>query len=244
MNKTKEIKKVKYETYLTGDTHLHIQNGNKKTGKGIYLVNLLPGSEPLTKKDGTQLTNIQGSCVGCCENCCESDCYAIRYTVFHHNSCVPSYADNTVLARHDVDTFFDELQQFIDRSMVAAIRYHAAGEIVSYKYLCKMAEIAENNPTIIFYTYTKRYAWLEKYVKENGSFPANLVISVSIWHNNYDNPLGFPEFIYDDGSDESLKNIPHCKAVSESGTETGITCAQCKMCLKAKHGQQIAVYAH
>lgn len=238
-----EIKNVQYETYLSDRTHLRVQNGNRKTGKGIYLVNLLPGDKPLSKKDGTQLTNIAGSCAGCCD-CCKSDCYAIKYTIYHHNSCVKTYADNTILAREDVDTFFRELQLFIDRSMVAAIRFHAAGEIPSYNYLLHMAAIAEENPTITFYTYTKRYSWLEKYVQENGDFPFNLVINVSIWHNNYDNPLGLPEFIYDDGSDETLKNIPHCPAVDINGHDTGETCAHCKMCLKAKKGSKIAVYAH
>lgn len=239
-----KIKDVKYKTYLTGETHLHVHNGNRKTGKGIYLVNLLPGSKLLSKKDGTVLTNIVGSCVGCCENCCESDCYAIRYTIRHHNTCVRSYAENTVLARHDIGTFFNELQLFIDRSVVAAIRFHAAGEIPSFEYLVHMAKIAKNNPTVTFYTYTKRYAWLEKYVKERGDLPSNLVISVSIWKNNYDNPLNFPEFIYDDGTDESLKNIIHCPAVDKKGHDTGETCSHCKMCFRAKKGDKIAVYAH
>lgn len=253
--KAKEImKKVKnvvnvitdalYEVYLTAETHLHVQDGNRKVGKGIYTVNLLPGSKPLTLKNGTVLTNITGSCVGCCENCCEKNCYAIRYVKYHHNTCVNSYAENTVLARHDIKTFFNELQLFIDRSMVACIRYHASGEIPNYNYLVHMAKIAEENPTITFYTYTKRYSWLEKYVKENGDLPNNLVILVSIWKNNYNNPLNFPEFIYDDLSDPSLKDIIHCPAVDSKGHETGIQCAKCKMCLRAKKGDKIAVYAH
>lgn len=237
-----EIKKVKYETYLTDKTHLHIQNGNRKTGKGIYLVNLLPGDQPLTKKDGTQLTNIPGTCGGCCD-CCKSDCYAIRYTMFHNYTVIRSYADNTVLAREDIDTFFKELQLFIDRSMISCIRFHAAGEIPSFEYLCRMADIAKANPRIIFYTYTKRYSWLEEYL-EKSLFPQNLVINVSIWHNNYDNPAGFPEFIYDDGTDDSLKDIKHCPAVNKDGHETGETCAHCKMCMYAKKGSKIAVYAH
>ena len=143
-----------------------------------------------------------------------------------------------------MDTFFREFQNFIDKSIVAVIRLNAAGEIPSYEFLERMAKFAKDNPTVIFYTYTKRYAWLEKYVKENGDLPSNLVISVSIWHNNYDNPLGFPEFIYDDLTDSSLRDIPHCKAVNEDGSESGITCAQCKMCIKAKKGSKIAVYAH
>lgn len=242
MKKEKQIKNVKYERYLTVDTHLHVQDGNRKVGKGIYTINLLAGDKPLTKLDGTQLTNINGTCSGCCSNC-KKDCYAIKTQIFRNKN-IPSWADNTILATQDIETFFNEVQQFIDRSMVAAIRWHAFGEIPSYNYLLHMADIAKENPTITFYTYTKRYSWLEKYLTEKGNFPLNLVINVSIWNNNYNNPAGFPEFIYDDGTDETLKNIKHCPAVDKNGHETGVTCSKCKMCLKAKKGNQIAVYAH
>ena len=243
MSKVKEIKKAKYEGYLSEDTHLHIQNGNRKTGKGIYLVNLLPGSKPLQKKDGTLLTNVAGTCVGCCENVCEKDCYAIKYTILHHNTCIPTYLDNTILAKNDIDTFFKELQLFIDRNMIAAIRFHASGEIPNFIYLKKMAEIAKKNPDIIFYTYTKRYNLLEMCIKEM-DLPKNLVILVSIWNNNYSNPNEFPEFILDDGTDPSLEDIIHCPAVDKNGHDTGESCAHCKLCLKAKKGDKICVYKH
>ena len=238
----KEIKKVKFETYLTGDTHVHVQDGNRKLGKGIYTINLLAGDEPLTKKDGTQLTNIAGTCGGCCEGC-KGDCYAIRTQIFRNNN-IPTWAENTILATQEPETFFKEIQQFIDRSMVAAIRFHSFGEIPSYEYLTKMIELAENNPTISFYTYTKRFSWVEKYLDEHKVVPNNLVVNMSIWHKNYDNPYGLPEFIYDDGTEEDVAALPHCPAVDKNGHETGMTCAKCKRCLRAKNGSKIAVYAH
>ena len=242
-NKVTEISKALYERYFSEDTHLKVHSGNRKTGKGIFIVNLLPGCKPIQKKDGTLLTNVSGTCTGCCSDC-EKDCYAIRYVKLHHNTCVIPYADNTLLARYDLDTFFNELQQFIDRNIVAAIRYHSAGEIPSYEYLLKMVGIAIDNPNILFYAYTKRYSWVERYEKENGELPNNLTILVSIWKNNYDNPCSFPEFILDDGTDPELKEIIHCPAVDEKGHETGETCSHCKMCLKAKKGDKICVYKH
>ena len=113
MSKVKEIKKVKYESYLTGNTHVHVQDGNRKVGKGIYTINLLAGDTPLTKLDGTQLTNIPGTCGGCCDKC-KGDCYAIRTQIFRNNN-IPSWADNTILATQETETFFKEIQQFIDR---------------------------------------------------------------------------------------------------------------------------------
>lgn len=231
---------IRYEAFINEDTHLHIQNGNNKTGKGIYTVNLLPGDKPLKLSNGTVLTNIAGTCGGCCKNC-KKDCYAVKYCKFHYNTCIPAYNDNTILARYSVDTFFTELQQFIDRNIVAVIRYHASGEIPSYEYLQHMRQIAIDNPDVKFYTYTKRYEWIEQNIKEDGMFPSNLVVNVSIWNNNYENPYNLPEFIYDDRNETKL---PHCPAYDNKGRETGITCASCKICFKAKCGSKIAVYAH
>lgn len=233
---------IKYESYLTNETHLHIQNGNLKLGKGIYSINLLAGDKPLERKDGIQLTNVSGTCSGCCKDC-KTDCYAIRTQIFRNKN-IPSWADNTLLARFDVDRFFYELQTFIDNNIVSAIRYHSFGEIPTYEYLLHMVDIAKRNEEVRFYTYTKRFEWVEKYISENGDFPINLIINVSIWHNNYDNPYNLPEFIYDDGTDPNLEKIPHCPAIDKNGNETGFTCAKCKKCLKAKNGDKIAVYSH
>ena len=233
---------IKYECYLTNETHLKIQNGNLKLGKGIYSINLLAGDEPLAKKDGTQLTNVKGTCGGCCENC-KTNCYAIKTQVYRNRN-IPSWAGNTLLARFDIDRFFYELQAFIDNNIVSAIRYHSFGEIPSYEYLLNMVEIAKRNKDVRFYTYTKRYKWIEKYISENGDLPSNLVINISIWNKNYDNPYNLPEFIYDDGTDSELENVFHCPAIDKNGNETGFTCAKCKRCLKAKKGDRLAVYAH
>ena len=235
-------KEIKYMTYLTPNSHVSIQDGNLKLGKGIYNINLLAGDEPLTKKDGTQLTNIPGTCKGCCNNC-KGDCYAIRTQVFRNNN-IPSWATNTILATQDIDTYFNEIQQFLDRSMVAGFRFHSMGEIPSYEYLLKMVELAQNNPMVRFYTYTKRFNWVEEYLSEAKELPNNLVINISIWHKNYNNPYNLPEFIYDDGIEEDVAELPHCPAVDKEGHETGITCSQCKRCLTAKNGTKTAVYAH
>lgn len=242
MTEAKAIKKIKYESYLTGDTHVHIQDGNRKLGKGIYSINLLAGDEPLTKSDGTQLTNISGTCKGCCDSC-KGDCYAIRTQIFRNKN-IPSWADNTILATHDLKTFFKEIQNFINRSMIAAIRWHSMGEIPSYDYLLGMIDLAEKNPRVQFYTYTKRFEWIEEYLSLHKSFPDNLIINMSIWNGNYSNPYGLPEFIYDDGTDPEVSKLRHCPAVDQQGHETGFTCTACKECLYAKNGTKIAVYAH
>lgn len=244
MSKEKKLarryEKAKYEAYLTGDTHVHVSTRNSKIGNGIYNVSLLPGCRLLRKKDGTLLSNIPGTCGGCCENC-EDCCYALRYTIYHHNTCILAYQDNTLLALYDPDRYWGELQSYIDNGVVAIFRFHVAGEIPNEDYLVRLIKFSIKNPDVKFYIYTKRFAWVEKHSDE---VPFNLHILVSIWHKNYDNPKGFAEFIYDDGTDPEVAALPHCPAVDKNGNETGITCARCKHCPNAKRGDRIAVYAH
>ena len=233
---------VKYYLTIDNETTVKIQNGNSKLGKGIYTVNLLPGDAPLTLKDGTQLTNVSGSCFGCCSDC-KSNCYAVNDAKRFHNTTIKSQGENTLLARHDRQRFFDDVQRFLDYNMVAAVRIHSSGEYLNYDYFLQWIEIAKNNPSVIFYSYTKRYNFIEKYLDSGATFPDNFVVNVSIWKNNYNNPYNLQEFIYDDGS-EDLTNVVHCPASDRNGNKTGVTCASCRMCLKLQPGKKIAVYAH
>lgn len=239
----KNYENVKYFLALDESVRVNIVNGNSKLGKGIYAVNLLPGDSALTLANGTQLTNVTGSCAGCCSGC-KSACYAINDTKRYHNTCVKSQGENTLLARFDRPRFFADVQRFIDNNMVAAIRIHSSGEFLNYEYFCGWVELIRNNPDVKFYCYTKRFNFVERFIESGGEIPANFALNMSIWHKNYNNPHGLAEFIYDDGSEPELASVPHCPAVDENGHKTGMTCAACKKCINAKPGQRIAVYAH
>ena len=230
----------KYNLYLNGETRVHITGGNAKIGKGVFNISLLPSDEPLTKKDGTVLTNIKGTCGGCCDGC-KNNCYAIKQAVYHHNSVIKAWGENTLLARESMDEFFHQLDIFFNENIVSVFRWHVGGEFFSKEYMKAVYEFCARHDDVKFYVYTKRFQWVE----ELDSFkPSNLVVNVSIWHNNYNNPLNYPTFIYDDGTDEAVSNLPHCPAVDKDGHETGVTCARCRRCFTAKNGNNIAVYAH
>lgn len=239
----KNLDNVKYHLTLDNETTVRIQNGNSKLGRGIYTINLLPGDAPLTLKDGAQLTNIAGSCAGCCSGC-KDVCYAVRDAKRRHNTVIKSQGNNTLLARFDRPRFFADVQRFIDYNMIAAIRVHSSGEFLSYDYFCDWMTIAAKNPDIKFYCYTKRFNFVERYLEAGNTIPENFTINVSIWKGNYANPHKLPEFIYDDGSDPELASVPHCPASDRNGNKTGVTCASCRLCISAKPGQRIAVYAH
>ena len=234
---------VKYYLTIDDNTRATIVNGNSKLGRGIYAVNLLPGGTPLTLKDGTQLTNVIGSCAGCSKDC-EKECYAVSDAKRYHNTVIKSQGNNTLLARFDRPRFFADIQRFIDYNMIAAIRIHSSGEFLSYEYFIDWIELIKKNPDIKFYCYTKRFNFIERYIKNGGTIPDNFTINVSIWKKNYSNPYKLPEFIYDDGTEPELENVLHCPAVDKDGRKTGVTCAACRLCINAKEGQKIAVHAH
>ena len=169
---------VKYHLSIDEETRVSIQNGNSKLGKGIYAVNLLPGDIPLTLKDGTQLTNIVGSCAGCCSGC-KADCYAVNDAKRYHNTVIPSQGKNTLLARFDRARFFADVQRFIDYNMIAAMRVHSSGEFLSYDYFVDWMTLAAKNPAILFYCYTKRFNFLERYLAAGNEIPSNFTINVS-----------------------------------------------------------------
>lgn len=246
--KTKQQSKHLYEYEYSKDMHISVPKGNEKIGKGIYVFNLMPGSKPISTKDKGELTNIVGTCTGCCKDCENNGCYAIRDARRHHNSVIPSLAKNTLIMRNDQERMFSELKQFLTKKKVKTLRMHSSGEIESYEYLLKMVNLAKELPNTIIYFYTKRFDWVNKYLKENKTFPTNLVCNISKWHNNIDSYNFEKEnkvniFAYDDGTDPELSSWIHCPAVDKKGHKTGITCSQCQRCAR-NEGLKTAVYPH
>lgn len=224
---------------------ISLVKGNSKLGKGVYAFNLLPGSTPISTKDKGQLTNVRGTCGGCCEDC-EDACYAIKDTRRYHNTCIPSLVKNTLIMRHDRAGGFAQLKDELITKKASVLRYHSSGEIEDYDYLLRMARLAVDLPSVQFYFYTKRFGFVERYLEEHGSFPLNLICNISEWKGNTRgfNLAGLNVFTYDDGTDESLNNVPHCPAVDRNGHKTGVNCDQCRRCFSENDGRKTAVYAH
>ena len=234
-----------YQMNYEPEMKISVVKGNSKLGKGVYAFNLLPGDEPISTKDKGWLTNVRGTCGGCCEGCA-SKCYAIGDARRYHNTCIPSLAKNTLIMRHDMDGCFKQLKENLVKKKAKVLRYQSSGEIETYEYLLHMVKLAIEMPEVRFYFYTKRFEFMERYLKECGELPENLVCNISEWKGNTEgyNLEGLNRFIYDDGTDESLKNVPHCPSVDKNGHKTKVTCDKCQLCFRANEGHVIAVYSH
>ncbi len=250
------INEPKFKIYDNGELHVCISSKNIKLGN-IPQFNTLPGDEPLTFANGQQIVNIKGTCGSCCKDC-KSACYAIRSTVYHNNSVVPAWGRNTVILRNDPQKVRTEIKEFCTKNIVKYFRFHTSGELENEEQLKLYCDICKDNPDVVFYIYTKRFDLIANYFIDS-SVPENFVINLSEWHGNIEkfintevqpscqdkvrdlfNSLNI--FFYDDNTDERFVGAAHCPAIDRDGHETGVTCAQCRRCMKK--GSKTAVYAH
>lgn len=234
-----------YQMNYEPDMTISVAKGNSKLGKSVFAFNLLPGDAPISTKDKGQLTNVRGTCGGCCDGC-EGNCYAVKDTRRYHNTCIPSLAKNTLIMRHDMEGMFAQLRENLEKKKAKVLRYHSSGEIETYDYLLHMVRLAVEMPNVRFYFYTKRFDFIERYLKECGELPENLICNISEWNGNTKGYAldGLNRFIYDDGTDARLKNVPHCPAVNKKGHKTGVTCDKCGLCFRGNNGHIVAVYEH
>ncbi len=247
------------------DMHVGIQKGgNVKTG-AEWLLNTLPGENPITIA-GDPITNMRGSCVGCCDGC-EGFCYAIKGARTHHNAVMPSTIKNLLIYRRDPKRFEDEIDSELTAWESAkrasgdrVFRWHASGEIEDYPYLEMMMRIAERHPTVRFYGYTKRFGYVERYLKEHGDFPANFVMNLSVWEDNLERS-GFDMSLIgkvqrfewrDEMSVADYGKAIHCRSVvhDKEGERKGhldhsMNCRKCGLCWRGLcKGRTIVVYNH
>ena len=234
-----------YQMNYEPDMTISVAKGNSKLGKSVFAFNLLPGDAPISTKDKGQLTNVRGTCGGCCDGC-EGNCYAVKDTRRYHNTCIPSLAKNTLIMRHDMEGMFAQLRENLEKKKAKVLRYHSSGEIETYDYLLHMVRLAVEMPNVRFYFYTKRFDFMERYLKECGELPENLICNISEWNGNTKGYAldGLNRFIYDDGTDARLKNVPHCPAVNKKGHKIGVTWAKCGLCFSGNYGHIVAVYEH
>jgi hypothetical protein len=135
------------------DARLHVSQGNRKVGKGIWTFSTLPGNKDnlLFIKGKGLLTNIPGTCSHYCDDCFNGGCYAVRDAKLHNNACIPAWGENTLLLRENPKRLFSEIDLLItvknakfnqtkdeDQKRIKIWRWHVSGEIESLKQLHMM----------------------------------------------------------------------------------------------------------
>ena len=98
---------------------------------------------------------------------CVKFCFAKKGT-FLYPVVKNKYESNYKLSKQD--NFIDIIQNEINCKKITHIRIHNSGDFYSPKYLNKWVKIARNNPTIIFYGYTKSIPLFKKLKNKPSNF--------------------------------------------------------------------------
>ena len=167
-----------FESLNENDMHVSISCGNSKIGK-VMNVSMMPGFS--------------------CRNCknCLHLCYDIKAD-FRYVGTLYARVKNFVIAKKFRNKYFAEIRQRISRRRTNKyFRWHVAGDMIDYEYFAETVKIALEFPEFVFWTYTKMYSFVNRYVAENGidSIPGNYHIMFSKWDGMpMDNPYNFPVF--------------------------------------------------
>ena len=216
------------------DCFLSISEGNTKTGEKCVNFNL----------------SIEYTCNHACECYKLKKCYAENGCYMYANN-QAKYSENVNFYKnHDSETFINAIQLSINTFRYDHFRYFTCGDIPNIRFIDCMVTIAKNNPAVRFWSYTKKYSLVNRWIDENGQLPENLVIIFSHWLNEngtyfpMDNPHNLPtsEFIpY--GKEELAEKVTHiCPCSDPTVKATCLTCDHA--CYKLQCGESMALLEH
>lgn len=208
-----------------GYTRVSISRGNRKMGN-IKSVSHLP------------LVSCPRRCRGTCGSTStkQGPCYAEKLCRIYPDTC-KAWARNTALAILRPDVFWSAVEKAVSREKY--FRFHVSGDMLSPDYLAHVVDVARRCPNCHILAFTKRYEWVNDYIRENGALPANLHIIMSGWQDMAPiNPHILPEtnVIYP-GQD-----------IPEKWHVCGGNCTNCARagagCWAAQPGETIAFHLH
>ena len=236
-----ELKKgengLNYIDYRDVQPVIHVTKiGNSKTGKPVGSYNL----------------PVEFSCNHRCECYRSTDCYACG-GFYQMPSNQYGYAENLAyFLKTDSKTFCARFCEELKKNGNKKFRYFTIGDILNSRFFECMIENARRMPEVKFWSYTKKYNIVNRWVDEHGieNFPKNLKIIFSHWMNKdgsyfpMENPYHFPtsEFIpY--GKEELAKTVTHICPCSDPNVVA--TCDTCdRPCYELNFGESMALLEH
>ena len=180
---------------------LHITTGSGKM-EGIHSINTPATENPFCQAMAKT------------ESICKS-CFAMRYEGMRKNL-IPAFRKNAVQL---VEKDFDAPQV-----PYKVMRLHSFGELINYTHYLNFLKIAFANPTTQFTLWSKRKPFIQKYRREGGVVPSNLIHIFS--NKDVDKemtvvPKGF----------DKVFNVHTAKHVKETGIEINCGSKDCLGCM-------------
>lgn len=191
------------------EVHVHFSDANGKTG--MVGIDLLP------------LITCHGRCRELCgyieEGKVLPPCYACR-VVNQYKDCMTNYAENTALAIHRPEQYWEEVSNELNGRRTA--RLFGSGDMIIAGYIDGLVNAALDNPHCEIYGMTKCEEVLNRWIDNNGPLPKNLHILLSRW-KGYEphNPHNLPTTaVYE----------------NEKPAEYLACCNDCTKCFREKEG--------
>ena len=180
-----------------------LKNNNKKLGKAVYDFNLPP--------------------IESCPNSidCQDSCYAVNI-YNRYPSARKSWKDNFKLVVNDLPRFKTLVNNQIKKDGIYNVRIHSSGDFYNMDYLLAWVDIINNNPSIMFYAYTKAF-------KGFNDLPKNLnIIDSYVTHNN-EKYLNYGSYKYISKLRTKIKGIICPITIGKK-----LNCFECKYCFTKK----------
>ena len=178
--KTETLKKV------IGLLKAAINHYKTEIEKGTFLkVSISTGNVKIGHVMNVSLAPVL-TCGPMCKFCIRI-CYDIKACLQYPNVLL-ARARNTALALYNRKEYFAQIEKAIQRRKANFyFRWHVGGDIPDYDYFDNMVRIAKTYKHFTFWTYTKQYHIVNKWIAENGNLPDNLCVMFSEWKTKDEN---------------------------------------------------------
>jgi len=103
-------------------------------------------------------------------------------------------------------------------------RWHDSGDIQNYYHLLQIVSVCENTPNTKHWLPTKEKAIVNRYLRENGKFPPNLVVRLSAYMVN-GKPPKWAGLLTSTVHNGNVHNGRECIAYKQNGE-----CKECRAC--------------
>lgn len=170
---------------------------------------------------------------------CRKNCYCNKGFQIC-TSVLGTYMKNFRIYQEDRNGFFEQISSYLKYSGYKYMRIFDSGDLPDKDFLSDIIRVViTQNPDVKFLMYTKRYEWVNEYIKNN-DIPTNFTIVFSAWDrswkvpNPYNLPVSYVRF-----KDQTLN-----PSIPEDAFECTGYCSTCFRCWYLKHNESVVFHQH
>ena len=156
------------------------------------------------------------------------------------SSVLGTYMKNFRIYQENPETFCEQVSNYLKYSGYKYMRIFDSGDLPDKNFLPMLIKYVVNeNPEVKFLMFTKRYEWVNEYMK-NSKIPSNFNIVFSSWDRSWKvpNPNNLP-VSYVRFKDQTLN-----PTIPEDAFECTGHCSTCYKCWHLKNNESVVFHQH